>query len=88
MAGSGNSTTGSTRAARVRLFLRDIIGPHEGETIVVIGHSATRVGLEHWMIGTPLEEIVAAPRTYEPGRSYALTAEALARIAGREEAIQ
>ena len=55
---------------------------------MIIGHSATHFGLEHWLQGTPLGEIVAARRTYEPGRSYALTAEALARIGGREEAGQ
>ena len=64
----------------VRLFLRDVATGHAGETILVIGHSATHFGLEHWINGTPLHEIVAAPWTYEPGRPYVLTEDALRRI--------
>ncbi len=67
---------------RVRLFLRDVATRHTGETLLVIGHSATHFGLEHWINGTPLQEIVAAPWTYEPGRPYVLTEDALRRIEG------
>ena len=66
----------------VRLFLRDVATRHAGETILVIGHSATHFGLEHWINGTPLHEIVAAPWTDEPGRLYVLTEDALRRIEG------
>lgn len=65
---------------RIRLFLKDIAERHSGETILVIGHSATHFGLQHWINGTPLQEIVAAPWTYEPGRPYVLTADSLRRI--------
>lgn len=67
-------------AERIRAFLRDLLARHEGETILVIGHSATHFGLEHWLNGTPLDQIVAAPWTFGTGRSYALTEDALARI--------
>ena len=67
---------------RIRLFLIDIAKRHSGETILVIGHSATHFGLEHWINGTPLHEIVAAPWTHEPGRPYVLTEDALRRIEG------
>lgn len=73
---------------RVRLFLHDIIERHEGETIVVVGHIATHYGLEHWLKGTPLAEIVASPWIYEPGWSYLVTPEAVDRIAAREEGSQ
>lgn len=66
--------------ARVRAFLQDAAARHAGQTILVIGHSATHVGLEHWVNGTPLEEIVAAPWTFRSGQAFALTDEALARI--------
>ena len=66
----------------VRLFLRDVATGHAGETILVIGHSATHFGLEHWINGTPLHEVVAAPWTDEPGRLYVLTEDALRRIEG------
>ena len=59
---------------------------HAGETILVIGHGTTRFGLEHWLNGTPLEEIVAAPWTPRPDRPYVLTEDALTRIvAGGEQ---
>ncbi len=76
----GESMAGA--AERVRSFLQDVAVRHSGMTILVIGHSATHFGLEHWINGTPLQEIVAAPWTYEPGRPYVLTEDALRRIEG------
>ncbi len=76
----GESMAGA--AERVRSFLQDVVVRHSGMTILVIGHSATHFGLEHWINGTPLQEIVAAPWTYEPGRPYVLTEDALRRIEG------
>jgi len=46
---------------RVGAFLREAIAEHAGQTLVVIGHMATRYGLEFWTGSAPLEEIVAAP---------------------------
>lgn len=76
----GESMAGA--AERVGSFLQDVAVRHSGMTILVIGHSATHFGLEHWINGTPLQEIVAAPWTYEPGRPYVLTEDALRRIEG------
>ncbi len=46
---------------RVRRFLDDAVRAHDGRTLVVIGHVATRYGLEHWSGDSSLDEIVAAP---------------------------
>lgn len=46
---------------RVGEFLDEAASKHMGWTMVVIGHMATRYGLEHWSSDVPLEEIVSAP---------------------------
>ena len=46
---------------RVGAFLRDVLREYDEKTIVVIGHRATRYGLEYWCGDTSLEEIVHAP---------------------------
>ena len=46
---------------RVGAFLRDIMHTYDGKTIVVIGHSATKHGLEYWCGDTSLETIVLTP---------------------------
>ncbi len=47
-------------AQRIRDFLRDVLREYDGKTIVVIGHRATRYGLEYWCGDASLEEIVHA----------------------------
>ena len=47
--------------ARVGAFLREVLQEYDGKTIVVIGHRATRYGLEYWCSDTSLEEIVRTP---------------------------
>ena len=46
---------------RVGAFLRDALRKYDGKTIVVIGHRATRYGLEYWCGDASLEEIVSTP---------------------------
>ena len=46
---------------RVGVFLRDVLRGYDGKTIVVIGHRATRYGLEYWCGEASLEEIVRTP---------------------------
>jgi broad specificity phosphatase PhoE len=48
-------------AQRVGAFLRDVMQTYDGKTIVVIGHRATRYGLEYWCGHASLEEIVRMP---------------------------
>lgn len=44
---------------RVGAFLRGALREYDGQTIVVIGHRATRYGLEYWCRNASLEEIVS-----------------------------
>jgi broad specificity phosphatase PhoE len=46
---------------RVGAFLYDALQHYDGKTIVVIGHWATRYGLEYWCGGAALDEIVHRP---------------------------
>jgi broad specificity phosphatase PhoE len=46
---------------RIGDFLREIVCVHDGRTIVVIGHRATRYGLEYWCGEASLEQIVRTP---------------------------
>lgn len=57
---------------RVRSFLDELPGTHEGKRIVVIGHSATRWALEHLLEGARLEDLVAAPFEWQEGWLYRL----------------
>ena len=46
---------------RVGAFLRDVLQQYDGKTVVVIGHRATRYGIEYWCGDASLEEIVRTP---------------------------
>lgn len=46
---------------RVGVFLRDVLQQYDGKTIVVIGHRATRYGIEYWCGDASLEEIMRTP---------------------------
>lgn len=46
---------------RVGAFLQDVLREYEGKTVVVIGHRATRYGLEYWHGSASLEKIVHTP---------------------------
>jgi broad specificity phosphatase PhoE len=53
-------------AERVRGFLDDLARRWDGKRVVVIGHGATRLALEHLLGGKSLEEAAATPFTWEP----------------------
>jgi broad specificity phosphatase PhoE len=46
---------------RVGAFLRDVVREYDERAIVVIGHRATRYGLEYWCGNGALEDIVRTP---------------------------
>ncbi len=46
---------------RVGAFLREVLRGYDGKRVVVIGHRATKYGLEYWTGEKSLEEIVRAP---------------------------
>jgi hypothetical protein len=45
----------------VGALLRDVLREYDDKTIVVIGHRATRYGLEYWCGDASLEDIVRTP---------------------------
>ena len=55
---------------RTRPFLDDLVAAHDGKRILVIAHSANRWALDNLVIGTPLEELVAAPFEWQEGWLY------------------
>lgn len=57
---------------RTRAFLDDLLAEHEGSRVLLIAHSANRWALQHLLLGTPLEEAVAAPFDWQPGWEYTL----------------
>src|SRR5215469_14882722 len=54
-------------ATRVSRFLADLPLRWSGQRILVIGHVATRWGLDHTINGTPLETPPAEPSTWKEG---------------------
>lgn len=59
-------------AERVRWFLDDLCRRWDGRRVLVVGHVATRWGLEHWTAGTPLETLAASDFAWREGWEYTL----------------
>lgn len=59
-------------AERMRAFLDELLAKHDGQRVLIIGHRATQYGLERWILGKPLAEIVTAPWQWQPGWVYHL----------------
>jgi 2,3-bisphosphoglycerate-dependent phosphoglycerate mutase len=57
---------------RVGDFLNGLGPGRDGERILLIGHVATRWGLDHFLNGTPLEELVDEPFAWQKGWEYGL----------------
>ncbi len=55
---------------RVSRFLADLPLRWSGQRVLVIGHVATRWGLEHWINGTPLETLAREDFTWQAGWEY------------------
>ena len=64
---------------RTRSFLNELLPELDGARVLLIGHSANRWSLEHLLLGTPLEELVAAPFDWQEGWLYRLDGERLAQ---------
>ncbi len=47
--------------ARVGDFLRETLSQYDGKTIVIIGHTATKYGIEYWSGEQSLEDVVRTP---------------------------
>ena len=59
-------------ASRVGRFLADLPLRWSGQRVLVIGHTATRWGLEHYLLGTRLEDLADRDFTWQAGWEYVL----------------
>ncbi len=59
-------------AERMKSFLEDLLKDYAGKRVMIIGHRATQYGLEHWISGKSLDEIIPAPWKWHPGWTYEL----------------
>jgi broad specificity phosphatase PhoE len=57
-------------AARVGRFLADLPLRWDGQRVLVIGHVATRLGLDHFIGGVPLEELIEQDFAWQEGWEY------------------
>jgi 2,3-bisphosphoglycerate-dependent phosphoglycerate mutase len=57
-------------AARVGSFVADLPRRWAGQRVLVIGHVATRWGLDHVLTGMPLENLAMADFAWQPGWEY------------------
>jgi alpha-ribazole phosphatase/probable phosphoglycerate mutase len=60
--------------ARAGRFLADLPLRWDGRRVAVIGHVATRWGLDHVIGGVPVEELMAVEFRWQPGWEYRLDA--------------
>ena len=58
--------------ARVGRFLADLKLRWSGQRVLVIGHTATRWGLEHYLRGARLEDLAGGDFTWQAGWEYVL----------------
>lgn len=58
---------------RMKSFLKDLLERFDGKRVLIIGHRATQYGLESLILGKPLEEVVPAKWSWQPGWEYELT---------------
>ncbi|WP_243060679.1 histidine phosphatase family protein [Nocardioides sp. SR21] len=57
---------------RVGRFLGDVPTRWDGARVLVVGHVATQLGLDHHLRGTPVAEALSADFTWRPGWEYTL----------------
>jgi 2,3-bisphosphoglycerate-dependent phosphoglycerate mutase len=58
--------------ARVGWFLDDLPLRWAGQRVLVVGHGATRFGLDHFLDGRSLEELIEASFAWQEGWEYRL----------------
>jgi broad specificity phosphatase PhoE len=59
--------------ARMRRFLDDLPLRWNTQRVLVVGHVATRWGLDHFLRGVPLEELIAEDFAWQEGWEYRLS---------------
>jgi broad specificity phosphatase PhoE len=65
---------------QTRSFLLDVSQVWNGQSVLLVAHSANRWALEHLFHGTPLEELVNAPFAWQEGWEYTLDPDTLNAI--------
>ena len=60
-------------AARVGRFLADLPLRWDGQRVLVIGHIATRWGLDHCLGGIPLEDLIQQDFAWQDGWEYRIS---------------
>lgn len=58
--------------ARMKNFLQDLLKKYDNKKVMIIGHRATQYGLEHLILGKPLQEVITSPWKWQPGWKYEL----------------
>jgi broad specificity phosphatase PhoE len=59
--------------ARIGRFLNDLPLRWQGQRVLVIGHAATRWGLDHLIAGISLEELIEQDFGWQEGWEYQLS---------------
>ena len=59
-------------AQRMREFLKELVVRFDENTVLIVGHRASQVALEHWLNGRRLEDVLTAPWSWQPGWKYQL----------------
>lgn len=57
---------------RIKKFLNDLKKNYEGKKVLIIGHRATRFGLENLINGVSLEVLTTTSFKWQPGWNYKL----------------
>lgn len=57
-------------AGRMKDFLDEIRKKYSGKKILIIGHRATQYGLEQWISGKSLNELLTTTFVWQPGWEY------------------
>lgn len=67
---------------RVGRFLRELAVQYDEKTVLMIGHRATHLGLEYWITGGALPDLLTASLTWPPRQLYVLRDAARRRLEG------
>lgn len=57
---------------RMKSFLQDLSKNYDNKKIMIIGHRATQYGLEHFINGVSLKNIIQTSWSWQPGWKYLL----------------
>ncbi len=67
-----NGESYTQAADRMKSFLKELLLNYDGKRVMIIGHRATQYGLEHWLNGKSLKDLISAKFIWQPGWEYKL----------------